>query len=167
LDSVFTARDPSPSLSWEVKGSFRDYVIGVGGMIELTAPASDCGPTYRFPLAPSPELPGLDEPGLMKYSGAVRFNAHQGLMDLVIEDPWIHRAGGLTRLSIAANATQPGAAGNRLVIADLGTVSPTRSGRIRVWACVPAKLTTEGASAFGFNYSPGTELAAITFSHPA
>jgi Htaa len=39
------------ALRWGVKSSFRDYVIGVGGTIEVTAPAAEDGTAYRFPLA--------------------------------------------------------------------------------------------------------------------
>jgi Htaa len=38
-----------PSLRWGVKDSLRTYVIGVGGTIEVAAPAAVAGACYRFP----------------------------------------------------------------------------------------------------------------------
>jgi hypothetical protein len=159
LNSKRAADEPTASLCWEIKSSFRDYVIGVGGTIGVTAPAAEDGSAYRFPSADGPGGSNAASGDLLKFMGTVRFSAHQGLLRLVVTEPWIHRISGAMRLSIAG-----GPAADRLFLADLEATEARRSGRLLIWSDVPARLAPEGTAAFDFHYRPAAELAAVTFS---
>jgi hypothetical protein len=166
VNSERLAGEPIASLVWGVKSSFLDYVTGVGGSIEVTAPATEAGTGYRFPLTASPGGGDAGSGDPLMYAGAVQFSAHQGLMRLVVTDPWIHRTGGAMRLSIASGPAA-GSVGGRLFLADLADTEPRRNGQLLIWPDVPASLAPAGAAAFDFHYPPGAELAAVTFSCPA
>jgi hypothetical protein len=163
LYSKRLASEPMASLCWGVKSSFRDYVLGVGGTIEVTAPAAEDGTAYRFPLGGGPGGRNAGSGDPLKFTGSVRFSAHQGLMRLVVTEPWIHRTDGAMRLSIAGGPAAR-SVGDRLLLADLVATEPHRSGQLLIWSDVPACLASEGAAAFDFHYRPGAELAAVTFS---
>ena len=162
MSSKRAADEPAASLCWGVKSSFRDYVIGVGGTIGVTAPAAADGSAYRFPAAGGPVGSGPASGDLLKFTGSVRFSAHEGLLRLAVTEPWIHRVSGAVRLSIAS-----GPAAGRLFLADLEATEARRSGHLLTWSGVPARLAPEGTAAFGFYYQPGAELAAVTFSRLA
>jgi hypothetical protein len=149
----------SASLRWEIKDSFRNYVIGVGGTIDVAAPASAGETGYEFPRSAASASTAAAGSVLM-FRGTVTFTAHHGLLRLVVADPWIHFGGRYGQLSIAA------AAGSRNIVADLEIPEATKDGETLWWAGVGARLTRDGTAAFDFNYPPGTELSAVCFSWP-
>jgi hypothetical protein len=100
------------------------------------------------------------------FCGTVSFTAHQGLLRLVVADPWIHFSGRRGQLSIGAGAAGQ-AAGGRIVVADLALPEATRCGELLSWAAAGARLAEDGAMAFDFSYPPGTELSPVSFSWPA
>lgn len=156
-------RDPAlgaaPSLVWEVKKSFRDYVTGVGGIIETATPASVSGEGYRFPRGAAPAAP-RGAGSVLTFCGTVTFSAHQGLMRLVVADPQVHLRGRYGQLSIAGGE-------GRIVIADLEITGAARHGNLLYWAAASARLADDGAAAFDFHYPPGTELSPVSFSWSA
>ncbi|MCU1583417.1 MAG: Htaa protein [Microbacteriaceae bacterium] len=149
----------SPHLAWNVKTSFRSYVDGAGGVIEATGAARSEPNSFLFPYVG-------EEAGVLRFEGAVRFTAHGGAMNLLVENPWLHVEDGSTRLSVAGTeATRT--AGGRLFLAQLDATAPATDGDELSWVAVPATLLAEGAVAFDFNYAAGTQLDPVTYSVPA
>ena len=156
------------SLRWEIKSSFREYVIGTGGTIAVAAPASVADACYRFPRSADPAAASAPAAAdsVLRFCGTVSFTAHHGLLRLVVADPWIHFGGRHGQLSIGAAAAGQ-AAGSRIILADLEIPDATRCGALLCWAEAAARLATDGTAAFDFNYPPGTELSPVSFSWPA
>lgn len=158
------AESYGPALSWSIKESFRAYMKGVGGTIELVAPAKIVGTQYLFPMS-AVKIPAKQT--VCTFAGAVRCRAHEGLMQVLLADPWIHFDGpGRGRLSVAAEPHHR-LPENRLPIADLTFPEPAESGGLLCWDGAGARLAASGAATFDFNYAPGTELSAVSFSWPA
>lgn len=151
-----------PSLQWGIKDSFRTYVIGVGGTIEVAAPAAVAGAGYRFPRSAA-SATGAGAGSVLMFCGTVSFTAHQGQLGLVVADPWIHFGGRYGQLSIAAGAAGQEAR-SRITVADLDLPEATRSGELLCWAGARARLAEDGAAVFDFSYPAGTELSPVSFS---
>lgn len=148
------------SLTWNVKSSFRAYVLASGGTIDVLEPATRGEEGFHFP-ASKDNGAGPDVP--IRFTGSVRFSAHGGAMNLLVSEPWIHTDGLGTRLSIAGSESTR-TAGGRLFIAQLEPCPPLRSPGQLSWTHVPTQLLAEGAAAFDFNYPAGTELAEVSYS---
>lgn len=132
-----------PTLSWNVMTRFRAYVLGAGGRIEVTDGAVDRGESFEFPYVASSRDDGTE---LHRFGGSVRFLAHGGALDLLIRDPWLHRDGTDTRVSIE------------------GTEATRTAGRRLMFARIDGERTTlhpDGEVAFDFRYPAGTELAPV------
>jgi hypothetical protein len=156
--------EKTASLRWEIKDSFRNYVIGVGGTIEVTTPASVADTYYEFPRSATSASAAAAGSVLM-FRGAVSFTAHHGLLRLVVADPWIHFGGRYGQLSIGAAAAAD-VVGSRIIVADLEIPEAAKRGEILCWTGAGTRLAKDGAAAFDFNYPPGTELSPISFSWP-
>jgi hypothetical protein len=138
-----------------------------GGTLVVTPPAEASGSGYLFPAFPAAAFKGKLGEHVLTFAGAVTCTAHEGLMRFVAADPWIHfNDSRSARLSIAADPRGAGS-GTRLQLADLTIPEPTASHGILRWTAAETRLAAEGAVAFDFNYQPGTELAAVSFSWPA
>lgn len=162
-----SGRLPAPALAWGIKDSFRAYVTMTGGTLAVTPPAEASGAEYRFPAFPAAADQGKPGEHVLTFAGAVTCTAHQGLLRFVAADPWIHITDSHSaRLSIAADPQGAGS-GTRLHLADLTIPEPTATHGILRWTAAETRLAEEGAVAFDFNYQPGTELAAVSFSWPA
>jgi len=151
------------TLSWGVKQSFRAYVEGAGGVIEVGAGATrteDGG--FRFAAAPGAGLTrGADgrPGGTGGFVGEVRFEAHGGMLNVFFADP----------------AVEIGPAGAAITVAD----SPARDIRVELavldmsaateadggWV-IPAKLSRDGWRVLGDHYPQMTPLdpVRLTFS---
>lgn len=155
------------TLSWGVKASLRNYVLGVGGTIDVIPPAEAIGSDLTFPL-----VAGNEDDNVLRFQGAVRFSAHQGVLDILIKDPWLHRERGSTTLSVSGLETPSGvrlphpSPISRLVIAELVPSEPTRMGDILQWMPTPARLTAEGCVLFGSFYPARTDLDPVGYSIP-
>ena len=133
-------------LLWGVRDSFVRY-IEVTGSIEASEPASrEEGNIMRFPGVQHDER-------VLRFSGAVSFRAHHGMLSLTIKDPWIEST---DRSDVAATLTvldvsQCEPAGIRVILAEIshqGTVT----------------LAPTGVALFDFHYPAGTELDPVVVS---
>lgn len=155
-----TPTNATPSLVWNVKSSFRAYVLAAGGAVEVTLPATEIDAGFCFPSATN-EAAGNE--GTIQFMGSVSFKAHAGALNVLIKDPWIHIEDFVTRLSIAGSeATRT--AGGRLFMAELDHATPSQSEQQLAWTNVATRLTGEGAVVFDFNYPIDSELAPVSFS---
>lgn len=78
---------PVPALLWGIRESFVTYVAALG-TVTVRAPATERSASlWRFPLHEN-------RGNTLRFSGRVDFLAHDGLLALTIEDPWLE--GGAT-----------------------------------------------------------------------
>jgi hypothetical protein len=142
------------ALAWGVKASFRAYVIGAGGRIELSGGAAEAGDGgFRFPAAEDLDLTFGDDGrplGVGRFAGGVAFTAHGGLLSVDFSDPWVEAGPAGAGLSVADIT------GRRAVIAtlDLAQVSVEPDGTV----ALPAAITLDGMMLIGDHYPPGTVL---------
>ena len=141
-------------LTWGVKASFRSYVEGAGGSIEVSDGASRAEDgSIVFEAAPGGDLV-LDADGnvsgAMRFEGTVTFEAHGGMLKTVLTDL------GLEVGSEGLVLTAPDAPLNqdRCEIAKLGAPEIGADGV----ATLSAEITVDGMYQIADNYPPGTEL---------
>jgi hypothetical protein len=128
------------ALEWGVKASFRAYVAGVGGRIDISDGAAEAVHAYRFPFAAS------DDATVLKFTGAVTFAAHDGLLALTIRNPWITYAAEKVDLTIE------GADGGRIPLASGPRTLATAA------EIAPLALVESACVLFDFTYPPDTPL---------
>ncbi|WP_156138603.1 HtaA domain-containing protein [Microbacterium mangrovi] len=127
-------------LVWAIKGSLVGYVRGMAdGEIALDGAAEDAS-GFRFREAPE------SEPAVRRFTGRVRFTGHNGMMRVVIADPWVEASGPGAVLSIA-DPDDPAA---RLPFARIAAFDGVRASG--------TTLTADGADLFFGPYREGTEL---------
>lgn len=148
------------TLSWGVKESFRRYVEGAGGSIEAGEGAErtpDGGFVFEAVSGPFTG-PGLKlgsdgrPQGKAEFRGAVRFEAHGGMLSVWVADPMLEIGPERAGLSVA----EGGPNGRRLEIAKLDPAAAATGlgGEI----VIPAAITMEGMQVLGDHYPPGTPL---------
>ena len=154
MAGTMTNPDQDARLSWRVRDSLLVYVLGVGGSIEVaeSARADDGLYTFAFDERHS-------DAGIAAYRGSVHLRAHEGLMDVLIVDPWIHLNPQGMQLSIGSSDPE-----SRSVLMDLVAAEPVVAGGLTVWRDVGTRLAATGAAAFAFNYPVGAEFAPLSFS---
>ncbi|MDT3446633.1 MULTISPECIES: HtaA domain-containing protein [unclassified Pseudofrankia] len=144
------------TLRWDVKASFRSYVESAGGAVHVHEHATESAEGFCFPLRSA--VSETDGGHLLQYSGSVHFRAHGGLLDVLVDTPWLHLTGPTARLSIrGTEATRT--AGARLMLAE---IEPGGPGLISGAASSRVVLTDQGAVLFDFRYPGGTELAPVS-----
>ena len=157
------------TLSWGVKQSFRGYVEAAGGTVATTRGAErapDGG--FLFPEGPQSTLvQGADGRlrGAGRFQGQVSFNAHGGMLSVVLVDPWIEASEAGLILTVADSP----AATRRLPFAKLDadamTTEALTTGALTTSALttsgglvLPAAITLDGMFLLGDHYPPGTVL---------
>lgn len=137
------------TITWGVKSSFRGYV-GSQGSIETSAPATDGGSGYVFPAATGTWTESAAD---VVAKGAVRFRAHEDVLNLSVSAPRIVVAGGTAQLKVDA-VDSDGTSHPGLVVADLdlaGRVSV--DGTTVTVDSAPATLTADGEKLFSYGGS--------------
>lgn len=147
------------TLSWGVKQSFRSYVEAAGGTVATTRGAErapDGG--FLFPEGPLSTLAqGADGRlrGAGRFQGEVSFNAHGGMLSVVLVDPWIEASEAGLILTVADSP----AATHRLPFAKLDADAMTTDALTTDGGLVlPAAITLDGMFLLGDHYPPGTVL---------
>lgn len=143
------------ALGWGVKESFRGYVEAMGGTIALSGPVERAADGV-FVFAPEGEaaLPSDAEgrpQGEARFKGEVRFDAHGGMLRVMVADPAVSLEPTGGSLTVA----DPWAAGKRMQIAKLDTTAARVEGAELV---LPAATTIDGMQLLGDHYPPGTAL---------
>ncbi len=135
----------SGKLVWGVKASFREYVRHAEGQIRLEGGAEQVDDVFAF--APAGEE--------LKFTGAVHFDAHGGMLKVAVIDPWIElEPDGSASLTVADPQRD-----RRVKVADLGEISPAGEGT----AQAPAFLTMDGVWLLGNVYAPRAEIDPVVF----
>jgi hypothetical protein len=144
------------TLSWGVKQSFRGYIEAAGGTIAVTGGAErapDGG--FLFPEGPESTLtqgPDGRLTGTGRFQGEVSFQAHGGMLNVVLTDPWVEATETGLILSVAAGPTR------RVAFAKLDAAAMTTEGDATL---LPAAITLDGMFILGDHYPPGTALDVV------
>ncbi|HEY3800589.1 MAG TPA: HtaA domain-containing protein [Caulobacteraceae bacterium] len=143
------------TLTWGVKESFRGYVEGAGGSIEVGGGAErGADGAFAFEAAPGAGLRlGADgkPQGRGGFVGEVRFEAHGGMLKVFLADPTIEIFPTATVITVADSEERD----VRVELATLDLAGATRDGGQLV---IPAKLAKDGWRVLGDHYAPGTPL---------
>jgi hypothetical protein len=141
------------ALSWGVKQSFRSYVEAAGGTVAVAGGAArTTDGAFVFPEGAQSTLArdvGGRLTGVGRFEGQVSFNAHGGMLNVVLTDPWVEAAEGGLVLTVAQGG------GRRVVFAKLDAEGMTTAGDAAV---IPAAITLDGMFVLGDHYPPGTAL---------
>lgn len=134
------------ALTWEVKTSFVGYVRAVGGRVVADRGALDDGTAFVFPAEGVPA-----EETAWRFRGRVTFQAHDGLLDVAIADPWLRVDGADLEVSVVDGS------GSRVTVARGRSDAP-------VSTPVPVVLVAGAEHLFDAAYPPGTPLAPVSVS---
>ena len=143
-------------LSWGVKQSFRGYIEAAGGAVAVTGGA-ERAPDGGFLFPEGPESTLAQEPdgrltGVGRFQGEVSFQAHGGMLNVVLTDPWVEATETGLILSVAESPTR------RVTFAKLDAAAMTTEADATV---LPAAITLDGMFILGDHYPPGTVLDAV------
>ncbi len=171
---------------WGFKSAFRNYVLnidaGPNDSLQALSPAtaSAVGPGMASPTAyfgfptdegtyeRGSEADHSDDKLVVESAGTVIFCKPKHGFSIVLRNPTVTIDGEDSRITadVGINLNGEWYPFQRADIADLdlSTVEPTitDSGNTLVWANVPAKMSADGATAFGDLYAAGTVLDTIT-----
>lgn len=147
-------------LRWSVKGSFLDYVRRSGGTITTSPEVETIEGEFVFPRIDDEAVVDAVSPtGTARFGGTVRFEAHGGMLDLVLGWPEIAFRDHEATLRVRDEDDEP---------VDLATLQLggafQRDDGVLDWVGVQAALTADGASAFNNVYPAYTELDALSLS---
>ncbi len=148
------------AVDWGVRRTFREYVTGdiARGRWTLTSGALDGGALFRFPGAR-----GTFEDGDLTaaFRGAVRFTGAHGL-DLRISAVRVTVTDGKGTLHADVTSPDRTSRGIPLVTFTAGNLK-AGAGLVTVTEA-PARLTAQGAEAFGGMYPAGTTMDPVTLA---
>ncbi|MET9860488.1 HtaA domain-containing protein [Streptomyces smyrnaeus] len=164
-------------LDWGIKSSFQSYVTGpiARGRWSLTGGAATVGESrFRFHSARGDYDPGSGAFDA-SFSGGVHFTGHRkpgggNQLDLTISRPAVRVTGrtGTLYADIRSKAKSTGkvtdSARVPLASLDLGKVDMRGGTGPIALTHVPARLTTQGATAFAGYYKAGTPLDPVSLS---
>ncbi|MEU6607632.1 HtaA domain-containing protein [Streptomyces shenzhenensis] len=148
------------AVDWGVRRTFREYVTGdiARGKWTLSDGARDGGALFRFPAGE-----GTYRKGELtaSFDGAVRFTGDHGL-DLRLSGVRVTVADG--RGTLYADVSGDDLTGKKVPLVTFAAPDfAARDGLASVTEA-PAKLTAEGARAFGGMYPKGTEMDPVSLA---
>lgn len=143
------------ALDWGLKQSFRSYVEGAGGAIEVGGGAArDADGAFQFAAAPGEALSlGADGKleGVGRFVGEVRCEAHGGMLKVFLADPAVEVGEAGAVLTAADSAARD----RRVALADLDlAAAKTENGAL----VIPTRLARDGWRIMGEHYPQGTPL---------
>lgn len=142
------------TLSWGVKQSFRGYMEAAGGTVAVDGGAERAPDgTFLFPQGPQSTLArGADGrlTGAGRFAGQVSFNAHGGMLNVVLAEPGVEATDAGLVLTVADGPAR------RVVFAklDAAAMETEADGTL----ALPAAITLDGMFILGDHYPPGTVL---------
>jgi hypothetical protein len=155
------------SLTWGVKESYRNYVLGPiahGNIAVANGAVQNRDDTFLFPATTT------NGATIASFSGQLHFTGHDGQLDMTITNPRLSITGSTGTLSVDITSTSqdggPAIAYQNVALAtlDLAGITPLETAAGRTWTNVPTILTATGARAFGGNYRPGQALDSVSFT---
>jgi hypothetical protein len=164
--SVCTVTDAE--LVWGFKESFRAYIDGAIANGEWSTAGNASYDTPFFTWSGGAGDSDGDGALTVRFSGAVRFTGHGGILDTTVENPRIVIHGETALLLLDVHGTtQAGDTVDESAVEfaelDLAAADRTRDGDALTVAGIPAVLAEAGAAAFG-TYDAGETLDPITLT---
>lgn len=143
-------------LRWAIKDSFIDYVRRGGGTIELRDGALEFDGAFVFPRRADDARMEEGRPrGTAAFGGSVQFQAHGGMLDVVIGAPRV--IFGATRSRLVITDVD----GDAIELATLELGEAVERENVIEWERVMPKLTSDGADTFFGVYPAYMELDPI------
>jgi hypothetical protein len=144
------------SLEWAVKGSFVGYVCSMpDGSIDAIE-GTGCRPQGNsWSFAPSPSEPA-GAGGLLRFSGELRFRAHDGMLLVILMDPWLTVTDEEVELSVVDLTAWPDRSRREV----LARGPALKAGALSASSVsLPLVLAETAVDIFNVVYPPGTALA--------
>lgn len=154
-----------PGMSWGIKQSFTRYVEAMpDGRRGAGSGATEMPDgTFFFELADASSFDPKARLGTLKYQGDVRYKAHQGMLFVMVVDPWLEFKDDKVELSIVDAQRWPDRE-YRMVLATL-EMSDVAGGLPPGWERMEAYLTQEGVDLFNNVYALREPLGPVRFSY--
>lgn len=159
---------PVDALQWAFHRGFSGYVARLpDGRVEAVEGAEvlEDG-TFRFPASHDAVTDtGPERPRSHRFTGAVRFTGHHGMMAVTLSAPALEPpppGAGAGAGSPWALIDDPFAPGERMTLAGLAIPSGADVGQ----TSAAPQLTEEGSDLFLGTYPPGTPLEPLTLIDP-
>ncbi|MGI5454265.1 HtaA domain-containing protein [Streptomyces sp. CA-249302] len=148
------------AVDWGVRRTFREYVTGdiAEGEWTLSAGAQDGGALFRFPGGEGTYKDGELE---ASFKGAVRFTGAHGL-DLKLSG--VRAAVEDGKGTLYADVTSPDLTEKKVPLVTFTAKGLKAADGLAKLTEAPAKLTADGAKAFGGMYQPGTEMDPVSLA---
>lgn len=158
--SVSTLEPADFGLAWEVKESFVSYIQGSrDGRIEVSDGAAvTSGGQFYFPIK---GISGTDSGHRIVCGGKVRFNAHHGLLSIVLQSPRLLLEENSAELAVSDQK------GGWLHLVHLDLPQPAQDGPALMWTSTQAALAASGVELFGDTYPTGETMAPVTLRVPS
>lgn len=139
-------------LSWGLRASFVEYVVGSGGTIVATdgAVASPAG-LGSWLLADASGFDAERSEGMLQFSGQLRYSAHFGALDVVVREPRIDIHDGVGTLSASTDA-------GPMSFASFRTRQVGAASGYRAWVGEDGALSAEATVLFGGSYGAGAAM---------
>jgi hypothetical protein len=158
MESMGADRETSTAvvLEWGVKQSFRTYVEGAGGLIEI-GDGVERAPDGAFVFAAAPGegltwgADGRPE-GRGLFVGEIRFDAHGGMLKVFLADPAVEIGASGAAITVADSPARDRRI--ELALLDLAAAKPGEEGE---WI-IPARLSKDGWQILGDHYPSMTPL---------
>ncbi|MFL4480498.1 HtaA domain-containing protein [Paeniglutamicibacter sp. ORCA_105] len=153
-----------PGLSWGVKSSFTRYIDTMpDGRRGAGHGATEAGDgVYFFELEDASGFDPSSPEGIVKYRGDLRYKGHQGMLFVMIVDPWIEfRDTGAVLTAVDAERWPNKE--HRIELATLAPGAPAAGRLPRGWALMDARLTPAGVEVFNGVYGVGERLEPVGF----
>jgi hypothetical protein len=163
-ESGRTAVANRPGMSWGVKSSFTRYIDAMpDGKRGAGHGATETGAgVYFFELDDASGYDPVSGGGVVKYRGDVRYKGHQGMLFVMIVDPWIEFRGTTAALTVLDAEHWP-KRDRRIELATLALDEAATRQLPDGWAYLTTQLTEEGAVVFNEVYPVGELLDPVRY----
>jgi hypothetical protein len=153
-----------PGMSWGVKSSFTRYIDAMpDGMRGAGHGAAETGQgVYFFELEDASGYDPVSREGVVKYRGDVRYKGHQGMLFVMIVDPWIEFRNGAAALTVLDAEHWP-SRDRRIELATLALNEAATQQLPDGWTHLTTQLTQEGAMVFNEVYPVGEILDPVRY----
>lgn len=150
------------AVDWGVRRTFREYVTGsIGrGKWDLSGGAQDGGALFRFPKGQG-TYDAKEQTLAAAFAGSVRFTGADGL-DLTLSRFAVGLKAG--RGTLSADVRTKGDTRKAVPLITFTAEGFAPKGGLAVLTEAPAKLTADGARAFGSLYRAGTAMDPVSLA---
>ncbi len=152
---------PQDGLTWNIKGSFREYVRSLPDGVETWT--GDAGRMEPEALVFDFDGTEPNDTGrrILRFRGSVRFQGYRGALRVDISDPWVEETA--TGTVLTADTAPAGTGPRRISIATVHEAAHAgpegRADHVRA----ATRLTVEGSALLGSVYPPGSEADPVIY----